>query len=393
MRENTEEPNKMINVTKTYLPNIKKFKAYIDKIFKSNWVSNNGPLVQELEKRLKEYLGVKNMVLVANGTLALQIAYKALALQGEVITTPFSFVATTSSLVWEGLRPIFVDIDRETLCIDPDKIGASVTKNCSAIVPVHVFGNACEVKKIQKIADRHGLKIVYDASHAFGIKYKDKSLLNYGDISTLSFHATKIFHTCEGGALIIKDDELYYKAKKMLDFGITGPDAAIGELGINAKMNELEAAMGLCVLDDIGRIIEDRERAYRYYYKSLSKTLTLPKWNKNSGNNYSYFPVVFESERKLLKVKVALNREGIYPRRYFYPSLDSFCYLNQTQKMPISRDISHKILCLPLYANLTRNMQSKIIRIIHSNLKNKNFPQKICKSSQVKLYEKGISNE
>jgi len=358
----------MINVTKTYLPNIKKFKAYIDKIFRSNWITNNGPLVQELEERLKEYLGVKNILLVANGTLALQIAYKALALQGEVITTPFSFVATTSSIVWEGLNPVFVDIDGQTFCIDPKKIEKAITLRTCALVPVHVFGNVCEVEKIQKIANRHGLKVIYDASHAFGIKYKEKSILNYGDISTLSFHATKIFHTCEGGALIIKDDELYRKAKKMLDFGITAPDQ-IGELGINAKMNELEAAMGLCVLDEVNKNIKEREKIHKYYFKNLPQNLTFQKRNNNNTSNYNYFPVVFESEEQLLRVKAKLDEKKIHPRRYFYPSLESLCYLSRHQTMPVSRNISRRVLCLPVYTGLERNTQDAIINILRVSLK------------------------
>ena len=203
----------MINVTKTYLPNKEKYQKYVDEIYASGWITNNGPMVQELEKRLAEYLGVKNIVLVANGTVALEIAYRTLDIKDYAITTPFSFVATTSSLVTNGIKPIFVDIDERTLNIDPEKIQESITPNTSAIVPVHVFGNPCDVEAIDKIAKENNLKIIYDAAHAFGVAYKGKSILNYGDISTLSFHATKLFHTIEGGALIINDDTLVEKAR------------------------------------------------------------------------------------------------------------------------------------------------------------------------------------
>jgi len=236
----------MINVTKTHLPDIDRYKAYIDRIYRSGWITNNGALVQELEEKLKEYLGVRNILLVSNGTLALQICYKALGLTGEAITTPFSFVATTSSLVWEGLSPVFVDISPETLNMDPDRIEEAIRPETSCIVPVHVFGNGCDVEKIGQIAKKHHLKVVYDAAHAFGVKYNGESILNYGDVSILSFHATKFFHTIEGGAIVTGDDELYEKAKHMINFGITGPESIVG-LGINGKMNEFQAAMGLCI--------------------------------------------------------------------------------------------------------------------------------------------------
>ncbi|HBN28622.1 MAG TPA: aminotransferase DegT, partial [Clostridiaceae bacterium] len=239
----------MINVTKTYLPDRTKLDKYIDKIYSTAWVTNNGQLVKELTTRLEEYLGVQNLLLVTNGTLALQIAYKALGVNGQAITTPFSFVATTSSLVWEGIEPIFVDIDPETFCIDPSKIEEAITSETTAIVPVHVFGNACDVEKIENIAQKYGLKTIYDGAHSFGVKYNGESLLSYGDATILSFHATKLFHTIEGGAIIFKNKEDYERAKLMINFGIDGTDSVI-ELGINAKMNEFQAAMGLCVLDE-----------------------------------------------------------------------------------------------------------------------------------------------
>mgnify|MGYP000261033012 CR=1 FL=1 len=271
----------MINVTKSYLPNIEKYKSYIDEIYKTAWLTNQGPLVQKLEKRLAQYLGVKNIVLVSNGTIALEIAYRALDLKGEVITTPFSFVATTSSLVTNRLTPIFVDIDEKTFNLNPKNIEKKITSRTSAILPVHVFGNACEVEEIKKIANKHNLKVIYDAAHAFDVKYKDKSLLSYGDISTLSFHATKLFHTIEGGALIINDDSLLEKVRYLINFGIKNQEE-IPHLGTNAKMNEFEAAMGLCILDDIENIKNSRKNDSKLNSNVVNnkpKTLTTPSQN------------------------------------------------------------------------------------------------------------------
>lgn len=358
----------MINVTKTYLPSKEKFKSYIDEIYSNGWLTNNGPLVQKLESKLKEYLGVKNIVLVSNGTLALQVAYRLLELSGEVITTPFSFVATTSSQVWEGLTPVFADIDKDTFCIDPKKIEEKITEKTTAIIPVHVFGNSCEVEEIEEIASKHNLKVIYDAAHAFDIKYKDKSLLNYGDISILSFHCTKLFHTIEGGALIFNDDSLYEKAKRLINFGINGD--SIESLGINSKMNEFQAAMGLCVLEEMDIIKNGRKNVYNHYsqtFKEISN-ITLQKINKNINYNYAYFPVVFKSEEILLKIRKALNIQQIMPRRYFFPSLDTLCYLEEKKYMPISNDISKRILCLPMYECLTVEELEKITNIIIENV-------------------------
>ncbi len=355
--------NIMINVTKTYLPDKKKYISYIDKIYKSGWVTNNGPLVEELQVRLAEHLGVKNIVLVSNGTIALEIAYRLLRLEGEVITTPFSFVATTSSLVSNGLKPIFADIDAKTLNIDCKNIESVITEKTSAIVPVHVFGNACEVEDIEKIADKHNLKVIYDAAHAFGENYKDHSLLNYGDVSTLSFHATKMFHSIEGGALIINDDRLVQDAKYLINFGIDGPES-IKALGTNAKMNEFEAAMGLCVLDDMEFIKEERQKLYERYFKALNGVVDLQIKNDNGTNNYSYFPILFKNEQQLLKVQKILNENGIKPRRYFYPSLDTLPYTQYSEVMPISRDVSSRIMALPIYPGLKYEVQDKIINII-----------------------------
>ncbi len=357
----------MINVTKTYLPNKEKYKKYIDEIYKNGWLTNNGPLVQKLEKKLAEYLGVKNLILVSNGTVALEIAYRTLDIKGFAITTPFSFVATTSSLVTNNILPIFADIDSNSFNLDPKNIEKLITPNTSAIVPVHVFGNACEVEEIEQIAKKHKLKVVYDAAHAFDVKYKDKSVLNYGDISTLSFHSTKLFHTIEGGALIINDDELVKKARYLINFGIKNAEE-ISHLGTNAKMNEFEAAMGLCVLDNIEEIKEKRKDILEIYRKELKNLVQFQEQNENATENYSYFPIVFKSEYELLKVQKALNDKQIFPRRYFYPSLDTLEYIEPKQECKISRDISKRILCLPVYVELEKDVQEIIIKIIRGNL-------------------------
>ncbi|WP_028485997.1 DegT/DnrJ/EryC1/StrS family aminotransferase [Thiomicrorhabdus chilensis] len=362
----------MIPVTKSYLPNKKKYKTYVDRIYESAWLTNNGSLLRELEQRLAEYLGVKHLICVANGSLALQLAYKALDLKGEVITTPFSFAATTSTLAWEGLTPVFADIDPNTFNLDPNNIEPLITKDASAIVPVHVFGNPCQVEVIQAIADKHNLKVIYDAAHAFGTDYTDQnghtqSVLNYGDISTISFHATKLFHTIEGGAVITNDDDIARKVRLLINFGITGP-TTIESVGTNAKMNEFEAAMGLCVLDEIETIKSERQRIWQTYQQQLSGLVQFQQWNPKSQNNHAYAPVLFESEAQLLQVEAKLKENNILARRYFYPSLDTLDYLKNNQACLNSRDIASRILCLPIYPSLLVEQQQKVIDILKGGL-------------------------
>lgn len=366
-RNMVQQNNNAINVTKAYLPDIEKYKKYVDEIYESGWLTNNGPLVRRLEKRLEEYLGVKNIILVSNGTAALEIAYRTLGIEGFAITTPFSFVATTSSLVTNNLLPIFADIDKDTLNIDPVNIEKLITPNTSAIVPVHVFGNGCDVEKIQAIADKYQLKVIYDAAHAFGVKYKEKSILRYGDISTLSFHATKLFHTIEGGALIIKDEALVKKARYLINFGFENEES-IPHLGINAKMNEFEAAMGLCILDDMNVMNEKRKGIYELYKSELKGLVRFQEINKNASYNYSYFPIILESEKHLLSVKSALNAQRINPRRYFYPTLDTLSYIEPKQICEVSREISKRIICLPMFSELNIEDQSMIIKIVKEAL-------------------------
>ncbi|MEZ8375754.1 DegT/DnrJ/EryC1/StrS family aminotransferase [Vibrio cyclitrophicus] len=357
----------MINVTQSYLPSIEKYKKLVDEIFESGWITNNGPMVSRLERVLENHLGVKNVILVSNGTVALQVAYKALGLSGEVVTTPFSFVATTSTLKWEGLSPVFADIDEKTLNINPQEIEKKISSETSAILGVHVFGNPCDVEKIDKIAKDKKIKVIYDAAHAFGTTFKGNSVLNYGDISTLSFHATKIFHTIEGGAIICNDDQLCAEMRKMINFGITKPDS-IESLGVNAKMNEFEAAMGLCVLDDFDTIQIKRSVIKDEYLSNLRSYFSFQ--SRSKGANNSYFPVIFKSEEELLSVVEDLKKAQISPRRYFYPSLNKLDYLDDKEKSecPISESISKRILCLPLYAGLDVKTVKRICKIITDNL-------------------------
>lgn len=356
----------MINVTRAYLPDKSKLFGYIDQIYDSAWLTNNGKFCKELEIRLKEYLGVKNLILVSNGTLALQIAYKALEISGSAITTPFSFVATSSSLLWEKIRPIFADIDHLSWNLSVNNIEKAITTDTSAIVPVHVYGNPCEVEKIQEIAQKNNLKVIYDGAHAFGVKYKGDSVLNWGDITTLSFHATKLFHTIEGGAIVTNSDELAKKVRKLINFGITGTESIECE-GINCKMNEFQAAMGLCVLEEMDNIISGRKRVWDYYRNNLPDRFPIQNWSMHSNQNYHYFPILFESNCDLKFFQEKMNSRNIFPRRYFFPSLDSLEFIGQKNKCAISNDIAGRILCLPIYPSLSEDDLSMIVEVLSEN--------------------------
>lgn len=353
----------MINVTKSYLGNIDKFKAYVDSIYASHWLTNHGPLCCELEERLKDYLGVRHIILTNNGTLALQVAYRALGLSGSAVTTPFSFVATSSSLHWEGIRPIFADIDPHTWNIDPAQIESSLQEDTSAIVATHVFGNPCAVQAIDSVARRNNLKVVYDGAHAFAVKQAGQSVLNWGDASTLSFHATKLFHTIEGGAIVTNDDEVATRIRLLCNFGITGVDRIEG-LGTNAKLNEFSAAMGLCVLDDIQSILDQRAEIGHYYESRLGNYLDLQQQQADSQINYSYFPVGLRDQQHVLEMRNLLQAQGINPRRYFYPSLDTLEYLQPQAVQPLSRSLSQRVLCLPIYPGLARETQDQVIETL-----------------------------
>lgn len=356
----------MIPVTKPYLPDREKLDKYLDSIYERQWLTNNGQLVQELTRRLEAYLGVENLLLVANGTLALQIAYRALGVSGdrsvrfpEAITTPFTFVATASSLKWDGVEPVFADIDPNSWCLAPENIEDKITANTRAIVPVHVFGNACDVEAIDAIAKKHHLKVIYDASHAFGVTYKGESLLKHGDAATLSFHATKLFHTGEGGAIVFKRKKDLERAKKMINFGITGPET-IKELGINAKMGELQAAMGLCVLDEMEENLKAREEVWHSYAQAIDGILQIQYKRHALDYNYGYFPVLLESEEKTIQTESVLKENGVLVRRYFYPSLESVAFLGSRVEQPVSSDVASRILCLPIYASLPHKVATEI---------------------------------
>jgi dTDP-4-amino-4,6-dideoxygalactose transaminase len=311
--------NDIINVTKTYLPPIEEYITYLRGIWESNQLTNNGPLAQQLEEDLKSYLNVEHLFFVSNGTVALQIAIKALQKQGEIITTPYSYVATTSSIIWENCKPVFVDIDPDTLCINPDLIENAITPQTIAILPTHVYGFPCPVGKLENIAQKYGIKVIYDAAHTFGVNFKDIPLASYGDISILSFHATKIFHTVEGGAIITNDDALAHRISYMRNFGHKGQEDYWG-LGINGKNTEFHAAMGLCIFPKISDIISARKKLSRVYHEHLKDSaLRIPHPIPGTSYNFAYFPVIFPSEDVLLDTIKALQDHGVFPRRYFYP--------------------------------------------------------------------------
>ncbi|MEJ8598865.1 DegT/DnrJ/EryC1/StrS family aminotransferase [Riemerella anatipestifer] len=353
----------MLNVTKTYLPPIEEYMSFVQRAYDKAWLTNRGELVLELEKKLKKYLNVKNIVLTTNGTLPIQIAIKALNLKGEIITTPFSYVATTSSIVWENCKPVFVDIEPDYLTIDPLKIESAITSDTTAILATHVFGNPCDVEAIEKIAKRYGLKVVYDAAHAFGVTYKGESLFSYGDVSTCSFHATKIFHCGEGGCMIANDEELMHRLFYMHNFGHETP-TSFYDVGINAKMSELQAAMGLAVYNHYDEILNGRKRAVDLYLSLLEGTgVEVLKIRENTEWNYHYFPVVFRTEEELLRVQKEMNNKNIFPRRYFYPSLNTLNYVDYVPT-PISESISRRVLCLPLFDSISKKEILKVTNII-----------------------------
>ncbi len=349
----------MINVTKTFFPPLEEYQLQLQRIWSNQWLTNRGELVLELEEKLKNYLNVNHILVTNNGTIPLQIALKLLGNQGEVITTPFSYVATSAAIVWEKCTPIFVDIHPEYLTIDETKIEAAITDKTTCILATHVFGNPCNIEVIESIAKKHNLKVIFDAAHCFGVKYKGKSIFEYGDVSTCSFHATKLFHTGEGGALFAKDTDLRHQLFYSHNFGHNGPLDFYG-LGINAKISELQAAMGLAVLPHMDTVFIERKRVVDYYNENLDLTqIQTLKIRENSQWNYSYYPVILKDEATLLTVQKVLNESQIFPRRYFYPSLNTINYL-QKASMPVSESIASRILCLPLYFELSKN---EILRI------------------------------
>ncbi len=357
----------MINVTQTFLPPLEEYVAQLERIWESKWLTNRGELIRELESKLKDLLDVKHLLIVNNGTIALQIAIKALGLKGEIITTPFSYVATTSSIVWEHCTPVFVDIDADFLTIDETKIEDAITDKTSAILATHIYGNPCNVEAIATIARKYNLKVIYDAAHCFGVKYKGESLLNWGNVSTLSFHATKLFHTAEGGGIVCQDDELAHKIFYMHNFGHKGQEDFWG-LGINGKISELHAAMGLAVLPHYEQITLQRKSICEQYDEQLSNTsVQNVSVREASTRNHAYYPVLFPSERHLLKTCASLAEQSIYPRRYFYPSLERLPYV-EPRSVAVSHDASRRVLCLPLFVGLTGNDVARICEIVKRNI-------------------------
>lgn len=357
-----------INVTKPFFPPIDEYAAYMRGIWQREWMTNNGPLVNELELQLKERLGLDHLLYVSNGTIALQLAIRGLGLEGEIITTPFSYVATTSSIVWEHCKPVMVDISPRDLNIDPEKIEASINEKTSAILATHVYGNPCDVDSIEKIADKHGIKVIYDAAHAFGTVYKGRSLFSYGDISTASFHATKIFHTVEGGAVMTPSPAVLKKMAELRNFGHVTPTSFAG-IGINGKNSEFHAAMGLCNLQYIDAILARRRELSARYDSGLSGcAIVRPVSLEGCVYNHSYYPIILESESILLSTMELLNQNKVFPRRYFYPSLSELPYVSDAST-PIAEDVSRRVMCLPLYHTLSFEEVDMIARLVKRALR------------------------
>jgi dTDP-4-amino-4,6-dideoxygalactose transaminase len=354
----------MINVTKSYLPPIEEYNSYLKGLWESRWLTNRGILVEQLEREICSKLNLEHLLYVANGTIAIQIAIKALELKGEIITTPFSYVATTTAILWENCTPVFCDINKTDFCINADEIENHITSKTSAILATHVYGLPCDVDKIERIAKKHNLKVIYDAAHAFGVKYKDRNIFTYGDISTCSFHATKVFHTVEGGSITCNIPELREKISLYHSFGHINDDYY--SMGINAKNSEFHAAMGLCIIKVIDNLIGLRKEVTEKYNSLLNfNQLGKPMINKDTEYNYAYYPLVFESEKIMLTVKESLLKNDVNTRRYFYPSLNKLPYLTNKNSCPVSEDISKRVLSLPLYPELENETIEKISAIIN----------------------------
>lgn len=365
--------NKPIFVTQPALPNLEDFIPYLKEIWDNKILTNNGPMHKLLEKELASFLGVPYLSLFANGTLALITALQALRITGEVITTPYSFVATTHSLWWNNNKPVFVDVDSEYGNLDPDKIEAAITPKTTAIMPVHVYGNPCKVKKIQEIADIYGLKLIYDAAHAFGVNYKGESILNFGDLSILSFHATKVFNTFEGGAIISHDSATKQRIDYLKNFGFAG-ETTIMAPGINSKMNEVQAAMGLLQLKTYNESIDMRKKVsdrYRELLKNVKGLSMMPE-PKDTVSNYAYFPIfIDEKEYGISRDELyeKLKNNEIFGRRYFYPLISEFSmYKGLESSLPTNLRVAHKfansVICLPIYPSLSLSNVEYIVSLI-----------------------------
>ena len=353
-----------IYVTQPSLAPLAEYLPYLETIWRTGVMTHNGPMVQQLEEELCRYLDVKNVVCLANGTSALQLSMHALEIAGEVITSPFTFIATGNIITWERCRPVFVDIEPETWNLDASQIEASITEDTSAILPVHVFSAPCDVDSIQTIADRHGLKVIYDAAHAMAVNLGGKSLLRYGDISCVSFHATKLFNTAEGGACVTNDDELAARIRRLRFFGFD-ESKEITDDGMNAKMTEVHAGLGLANLKWLDEVRKNR-RAKTALYQELLGALPFVSFQKHTADeyNYSYMPVVYDSEERVLKVLERLAQEKIYPRRYFYPSLHTLEIFRYNTQLPVAERIAETIVCMPLYDTLSEDDIRRICRLV-----------------------------
>lgn len=363
---------KPIYVTQPFLPPLEEFQPYLEEIWKSKWLTNGGPFHQQLEAKLVQHLSVGQLALFVNGTLALVTALQALKISGEVITTPYSFVATAHSLLWNGIKPVFVDIDPKSFNMDPDKIESAITPLTTAILPVHVYGVPCDVERIEKIAKKHGLKVIYDAAHAFGVKFRDKSLLTYGDLSVLSFHATKVYNTFEGGAIICRDEGMKRHIDDLKNFGYSG-EVNVHTAGINAKMNELQAAFGLLQLKYIDKLIERRREIDTLYRKYLSNLngIFCPELPVHTEWNYAYFPILVKKNFSITRddLNDKLRERGIFARRYFYPLISDFPMYRDLPSasrlnLPVAGMIAEEVLCLPIYFDLNDDSVMKIISAI-----------------------------
>jgi len=353
----------MLQVTKSYLPDIKEYIALLNQIWDNGQLTNDGPLVLELERKLAEYLEVENFLYVSNGTIALQLAIKGLELKGDIITTPFSYCATTTALIWEYCQPVFADISATSLTCEVSELNSVWTNKIQGVLTTHVYGNSGNLVDQENWAKDKGIPLLYDGAHAFGVKHHGKSIFTYGDVSTCSFHATKLFHTIEGGAVMTNNSELAEKIRGIRSFGHKGDHYFAA--GINGKNSEFHAAMGLVNLNHLDEIKAHRQAVSEYYESNLSKQVNRLAWNSFNMRNYSYFPVIFDSERILEKVVDTLNKQNIFPRRYFYPALNELPYL-EYQSCPIAEDISRRVVCLPLSAEISLADVQRITQIINS---------------------------
>ncbi|MGM0953489.1 MAG: DegT/DnrJ/EryC1/StrS family aminotransferase [Pseudomonadota bacterium] len=358
----------MIQVTKPVIPDLSSVQKYLEKVHKRAWLTNNGPLVRELTERLQDYLGVRHLLLTANGTLALQLAYKALRVENEAVTSPFTFVATAAAMKWQGIEPRFADIDDESLCLSPTATEQQIIERTQGIVPVHVYGNPCDVEAFARLGRKYDIPVIYDASHAFAIRYNGDSILNWGDASTLSFHATKLFHTVEGGGIVFKDEEVFQRARKMLNFGLGDHPDDIREPGLNAKMSEVHAAYGLCMLDSIDAILERRNEILSAYRDGLNGVVDSPRWRDGATQNAAYAPVLLQSEQQCLNVLGELEARGVKARRYFYPSLNKATEFRDRNGAGCgnAEDAARRVVCLPLYPDLPDFQVRNIIEAVKS---------------------------